>query len=202
MIKVVTAPAAFPVTLTEAKEFARVDVTDTSQDGTINMLIAAMTQYAEETITGRAFVERTLELNAERFAHCFDLPFPPLIGVDSIKYTDADGVEQTVDAATYEVDTVSLPGKVRPVYGASWPSVGPGFNPVRIQYRAGYASPGSPPDPANNAYLPAPLRTWIAARIVTLYDQRGQIMDGRDVKIPRDFADGLLDSLLIGTRLF
>lgn len=202
MIKVITAPAAYPVTLAEAKEWARVDAIDTSQDATLNLLIAAMTSHAEH-LTGRAFVERTLELNQQYFGGCIELPWAPLIGIDSIKYTDTSDAEATVAAADYEVDTVSQPGRVQPVSTASWPSLGNGFNRVRIRYRAGYVGVGSPIDLTDNSYLPGQLRTWIAARICTLYDNREQIIVGVSVgAIPRDFADGLLDPLMIGSRLF
>lgn len=201
MIKIITAPAAYPVTLTEAKEWARIS-SDTSQDGTLNILIAAMTNYAEH-LTGRAFVERTLRLDLPGFKQCIDLPWAPLIGIDSIKYTDTDEAEQTVDAADYEVDTTSQPGRVRPISTEAWPSIGTRFNPVRIQYRAGYAYPYSPVDLTDNSYLPGQLRTWIQARITTLYDNRDQLIVGVSVgQIPRDFCDGLLDSLIIGSRLF
>jgi uncharacterized phiE125 gp8 family phage protein len=202
MIKIITAPAAYPVTLLQAKEFCRIDAIDSSQDTTLNMLIAAMTTYAEH-LTGRAFVERTLELNLPFFQYCIELPWAPLIGIDSVSYTDINGAAQTVDAASYEADTVSQPGMIRPVSGASWPAVGSGFNPVRIRYRAGYLAPGSPQDLTNNDYLPGELRTWMAARICTLYDQRSQIIIGTIVQeLKRDFADGLLDSLLVGSRFF
>lgn len=203
MIKVIQTAAAYPVTLAEAKEWCRIDPTDISQDSTINMLIAAMTEYAEH-LTGRSYVERTLELSLSCFDYCIDLPWAPLLGIDSIKYTDINGAEQTVDQARYEVDTTSAPGKVRPVFGAAWPVIGYAFNPVRIQYRAGYAYPGSPIDLTDNSYLPAQLRLWIQARICTLFDTREQFTVGNFSvnAIPRDFADGLLDALVIGTRLF
>lgn len=202
MLKVITAPAAYPVTLAQAKEFCRIDSTDSSQDTTLTMLIAAMTDYAEH-LTGRAFVERTLQLNLNCFTHTIALPMAPLIGVDSVKYTDINGAAQTVSALDYEYDTISQPGLLRPIWGAAWPSIGYGFNPVRIQYRAGYAAPGSPQDLTDNTYLPGALRTWMAARICTMYDNRDQIFIGVTVQpIPRDFADGLLDALILGTRFF
>jgi len=40
------------------------------------------------------------------------------------------------------------------------------------------------------------------AKLATLFDRRGQLVEGQAVRIPRDFTDGLLDSLMIGTRLF
>lgn len=201
MIKVITAPAAYPVTLTEAKTWARVDSDDTSQDSVVNLLIAAMTDYAEH-LTGRAFVARTLELNLPYFTGCIELPWVPLISVTSIAYTDINDAAQTVSSADYEVDTVSQPGRIRPVTGASWPAIGTLFNPVRIRYQAGYQSPSSPLDLTDNSYLPAQLRTWIQARIATLYDNREHLMLNNQIAVPRDFCDGLLDSLIIGSRLF
>lgn len=201
-VRVITAPAAYPVTLAEAKEWARIDSTDTSQDGTLTMIIAAMVAHAEH-ITGRAFVERTLEYTADEFHNCIALPWAPLLGIDSVKYTDIADTEQTVAAADYEVDTYSEPGKVRPVWGEYWPSLGHGFNPVRIRYRAGYRPTGSPTDLTDNSYLPGQLRVWMQARITTLYDTREQLIVGASIAaIPRDYADGLLDSLILGDRLF
>lgn len=204
MIRVVTAPAAYPITLAEAKEWSRIDSTDTSQDATLTMIIASMIKYAEETLTGRAFVERTLELSMDHFPYCFELPYPPLIGVDGITYTDTDEAVQTVASSEYEVDTISEPGRVRLLSGNSWPSIGTRFNPVKIQYRAGYRPASSPTDLTDNSYLPPQIRTWMAARICTLYDNRDLLVVSNYsiTAIPRDFADGVLDSLILGSRLF
>lgn len=203
MITVITAPAAKPVTVAEAKEWCRVDSSDDSQNGTIAMIIAAMTNHAEH-LTGRAFVERTLELSLDHFPRCFYLPQAPLLEVVSVKYTNTDETEATVTASDYEVDTVSEPGRVRPLSSTAWPSIGTRFNPVRIRYKAGYRPAGSPTDLTDNSYLPGEVRMWIAARICTLYDTRDQLSvgPGNVIQIPRDFADGLLDPLVLGTRLF
>jgi uncharacterized phiE125 gp8 family phage protein len=205
-IRVVTPPAAYPVLLSEARDWCRCYTDDTSQDGVINLLIQAMVNHAEN-LTGRAFVERTYELNLPYFERTIELPFPPLIGVDSVGYTDINGATQTVDASVYEADTVQEPGRIQPNWRKFWPVIaglGYTFNPVRIQYRAGYVAPGSPQDLTDNSYLPPQLRLWMQARIGTLYDNRSVVIIERatvDV-LPRDFADGLLDSLIVGTRLF
>lgn len=203
MIRIITPPAAYPVTLAEAKEWARVDATDTSQDVALDMILAAMVNHAEH-LTGRAYVERTLELSMTHFEWCIRLPWAPLLGIDAVAYTDRNEAAQTVATADYEVDTVSEPGRVRPVSGKAWPAIGTRFNPVRIRYFAGYRPAGSPVDLTDNSYLPGEVRTWIAARICTLYDNRDQLVTGQGgvVAIPRDYADGLLDSLILGTRLF
>ena len=202
MIRVITPPAAYPVTKAEARQWCRMDTNDTSQDAILDMLIQAMTQQAEH-LTGRAFVERTLEWSGDYFPYEIELPYPPLIEVVSVTYTDGAGDAQTVAAAGYEVNLYSEAGILRPVSSAYWPAVGRYYNPARVRYRAGYAYPGSPVDLTDNSYLPPQLRTWIAARICTLYDQRDQLVVGATVApIPRDHADGLLDSLVVGSRLF
>jgi uncharacterized phiE125 gp8 family phage protein len=201
MQRIVTPPAAYPVLIAEAKEWCRVDTGDTSQDNVLDLLIAAMTGYAEH-LTGRAFVQRAIELNLDCFEHCITLPWAPLLAVDSVKYTDLALAEQTVASSDYEVDTVSEPGLVRPVWGAFWPAIGTAFNPVRITYRAGYAYAGSPTDYTDMSYLPPQVRMWMAARIATLFENREQLIQNNQVEIPRDFADGVLDALLVGTRLF
>lgn len=200
-IRTVTPPAAYPLTLAEAKEYCNLFADDTSQDATLTMLIKAATEYAEH-LTGRAFVERTLELNLDGFTGCIELPYAPLLNIESITYTDINGATQTVSASTYEVNTISEPGVVRPVNGEAWPSTGYGFNPVKIQYRAGYRPTGSPTDLTDNSYLPQLLRTWIAQRIATLYDNRNELISGNIANVPRDYADGLLNSLTLGTRIF
>lgn len=199
MIRVITAPASYPLTLAEAKSHAR--ITTSLEDGVLTMLLAGATAYAEH-LTGRAFVERTLEWSGAYFPQRIELPSPPLLSVVSVTYTDSAGAAQTVDAADYEVDAVSTPGYVRILSGETWPTVGNYVNPARVRYRAGYVPIGSPTDTTDRSYLPAELRLWLAARIVTLYDQRGHIMDGREVAVPPDFADRMLDPLVIGSRLF
>jgi uncharacterized phiE125 gp8 family phage protein len=203
MIRVITAPAAYPVTRAEARLWCKAFSDVTADDVTFDGLISAMTDYAEH-LTGRAFVERTLELSLPCFEHCIKLPWAPLIGIDSIKYTDTALAEQIVDPATYEVDTVNEPGRVQPIWASYWPSVGYGFNPVRIRYRAGYRPVGSPIDLTDNSYLPAQLRIFIEARIATLYENREQFVVGNQqvAELPRDFACGMLDKLVLGTRLF
>lgn len=200
MIRVITAPAAYPVTLAEARAWCRMDSNDTSQDAILTMLIASMVEQAEH-LTGRAFVERTLEYSADFFSYEIELPYPPLIEVLSVDYTDSGGVSQTVSPSQYQVDIYG--GLLRPNQSSYWPAVGRYYNPARVRYRAGYAYPGSPTDLTDNSYLPPQLRTWMAARICTLYDNRDQFVEGHIVQdIPRDFADGLLDSLVVGSRLF
>jgi uncharacterized phiE125 gp8 family phage protein len=191
--KVITQPAYEPVTLAEAKLWLRVDEDDTEQDAMINLLIIAMREYAE-SLTGRAFVQRTLEHRLDKFpqdAGVIELPVAPLRSVTSIQYVDGDGVLQSIDSSPtgWQEDTFSEPGKIKPLTTSNdWPITLDELGAVRIRYVSGYANPNS---------IPKKVRLWMQTRISTLYEHREQIVIGGVVNIPRAFVDGLLDDLKV-----
>lgn len=203
-LRVVTEPAYQPVTLAQAKEWARID-DDTSQDNVLAMLIAAMTRHAEN-LTGRAFIQRSLQLILDGWpcSGGIELPLPPAIAVSSIQYVDTDGTTQTLAASQYVLHDWREPAVIVPAWQVTWPNTRYLLNAVKVNYTAGYAPVGSPTDETAYQYsVPATLKTWIAARIATLYENREQIITGTIVQeIPRTHADGLLDELVVGTRLF
>jgi uncharacterized phiE125 gp8 family phage protein len=196
---VVTPPAVEPVSVAEAKAWCRIDASD--DDSIVTLLIQAMREYAEN-VTGRAFVQRTLQLNLECLPTCIELPMPPLVSVASVKYTDEDQVLRTLAADQYTVDDQKEPGRIVPAWGANaWPSAIPVPNSVRIQYVAGYPAYGSPADDYTTN-VPAALKLWMRARMATLYENREQLVANNLVQIPHGFGDGFLDALVIGSRLF
>jgi hypothetical protein len=69
----------------------------------------------------------------------FDLPRPPLVSVTSIKYLDADHVEQTFSSADYWVSGVGRTGRITLRSGSSWPTVGAYPDAVVIRFVAGYS---------------------------------------------------------------
>lgn len=194
-LRVLTGPSVEPVTLAEARLWARVDDDDTTQDAMIQLLITAMRKHAEN-LTCRYFASRTLELRLPHFTGTvIKLPYPPLRSVEYVAYIDGDGVLQTMSGGSpteFDVDIYSEPGIVRPLYGESWPSTRSTLDAVRIGYTAGYAT--------TNA-IPKAFRVWMQARIATLYDNREHLVMNNVVAIPRDFADGLLDALVTGERI-
>jgi uncharacterized phiE125 gp8 family phage protein len=143
-LQLITPPAAEPVSLELAKLHLRVDFDD--EDAYITALIIAARQYAEK-VTRRAFFDqtwmRTLDffpvynavdrsrVPADRFAWPYptwywdkvtiDLPYPRLVSVESILYTDSNGVGQTLPTSSYTVDTTSMPGRIAPAIGMIWP---------------------------------------------------------------------------------
>lgn len=153
-LTLVTAPAAEPLTLAEAKDQLRVD--HSVEDDLITALIVAARQKAE-TITRRAFVTQTWDLTLDKFpVWCngpIEVPLGQLQSVDSFTFIDADGTTQTLDDALYKVDTVSEPGRIVPVYGQSWPVTRCEINAVTIRFTAGYGEAGVVPQIIKQAML-------------------------------------------------
>lgn len=207
-VKTVTNPPYEPVSLAEARRWTGLEQDDTQHTPVLQMLIQAMREYAEN-LTQRAYVPRQLRLYLpdwpvhQQYGHLIELPYPPLVSVDSFQYVDTNGATQTLAASQYVVHDQELPAIVIPAWDVTWPTIRLVPNAIQITYTAGY-SPGSPPDEA--AYqevLPDQLRLWCQARLATLFEHREQVVVGGAVnKLPHDFVDGLLDRLTVGTRLF
>ena len=209
-IEVRTAPAFEPVSLAEARLWLRIDSDDTAQDSVITMLIAAMRRYAEN-YTGRAFVSRALRLTLgdwpyhAKWGVLIELPSPPLISVDAFKYTDTDGVLQTLASTQYVVHEWRAPAWIVPAYSGgipvTWPTIRLVPDSLQIDFTAGYTEgAGSPTEQAEAAEnVPDSLKLWMHARIATLYEQREQLIVGTIVaQVPWNFADGMLDELRTG----
>ena len=137
-LKLVTAPAAEPVTLAEIKEHLRVD--SDLEDALISALITAARQWAE-TYQGRAYITQTWNFLMDEFPQSpFSIPMPPLQSVESIKYYDTAVTEYTLPSSSYQVDADSTFGRVALAYGKTWPqtvTLRP-MNAVIVQFKAGY----------------------------------------------------------------
>jgi uncharacterized phiE125 gp8 family phage protein len=178
-LKLITAPTVEPVTVEEAKTFLRVDGND--EDLLITGLIASVRAEAEK-ITRRALLTQTWELVLDSFpSYEIVVPLPRLQSVTSIKYIDLNGVEQTLDPATYQVDTDNEPARIVPAYGQSWPAGRNQINAVRVRYVAGYG--------ATADLIPENIKLWIKTNITLYFDHRDE-----DLKT---VCDGLLGEFMV-----
>jgi uncharacterized phiE125 gp8 family phage protein len=136
-------PANDPVSLADAKNHLRVDISD--DDTLISALITAAREHVEEA-TRRALITQTWRLSLDQFPADdeIELPRPPLQSVSSIIYTDKDDTTSTLATSVYEVDTDGQPGRVKLAYGEDWPSdTLAETNPVKITFVAGYGDNAS-----------------------------------------------------------
>lgn len=163
----VTAPAAEPVTLTEAKAHLRVDVS--SDDTLITSLIVAAREHVE-SYTGRALISQTWDLFLDGFPDCeIELPRARVQSITSVTYTDANGDAQTWAAAKYQADSKSEPARLKPAYGESYPSTrADTFNTVTVRFVAGYGD--------DAADVPQLIKNGMLFLIAHLYENREAVM--------------------------
>lgn len=172
---VVTAPAAEPISLAEAKAQVRVDHSDSDSD--LAMLISSARYHAEET-TRRAFITQTLKMTLDGFPGEIRLPRNPVHSITSIKYLDTNGDQQALDSAAYRLDNQSIVARLTPSYGYSWPSTYATTNAVEITFVAGYGDASSD--------VPAPIRHAMLLMIATYYDQvrESVVLEGSPMRVP------------------
>lgn len=152
-IKITTAPTSEPVSVAEAKLHCRVD--HSTEDDLFTRLIETARIQCED-ISGRAFITRTLTAYLDYWPdYIFELPYPPLATIESIKYyDDAGGAAATFASSNYQVDTTSEPGRVVLKSTANWPSTTlRDINGVEIIYTAGYGVAADVPDRYKQAML-------------------------------------------------
>ena len=178
-----TAPAIDPVTLAEAKSFARVETT--ADDTLIQDLVTAARVQGEQH-TRRKFINQTWDVfldgwpssaagrlgwwDGERTGPVFGvasrevrMPLSPLSAITDIN-TFADDDSPTVFAASnYQVDVAGNRVVLRE--GATWPTFTRQAAGIRIRTVFGYG--------AAAADVPDQIRTAIKLHVTSMYEHRG-----------------------------
>lgn len=182
-LKLITPPSEEPITLAEAKAQCRIDSDETADDAFLQALIKAAREMAEHQ-TGRAFVTQTLELVLDGFHAAFVLRRPPTIAIESVKFLDSTGVQQTLNPVDTLLDNDSEPGYLVPAYGKTWPDSYPVPNAVRVRYTAGYG---------DRTKVPESIKQWMLLMIGTGYANRETVVQGQISTLGRQYWDALLD---------
>lgn len=133
---------ALPITVAAAKVYARIDddCQDSLVEGWIGDAVACWEDYTQRLLMPQAWVMRMDAFPAE-----IRIKKAPVTAVTAIKYTDAQGVLQTLAPTEYQVDIYSPVPRVRPAYGKSWPSTLCGYNAVQVEFAGGSADAASIP---------------------------------------------------------
>ena len=176
-IALTTQPAVEPLTAAEVK--ARLNIGSEVTDAVIDAYIKAARQEIDGWTgwLGRALINQTYTLYLPSFCQYIDLPVPPVSSVASVKYIDADGVEQTVDASNYELLPGS-PARLQPKYSLYWPSPRSQPDAVRVAFVAGYGSTGSS--------VPEPIRIAICLMVSNM-----RSLSARNLFVSEDTAEGV-----------
>ncbi len=169
------APSEEPLTLAEAKD--HLEEVATYKDDYITTLITVARQWAENH-TRRALISQTWDLFLDGFPPwTIEMPKPPLASVTTVKYTDTDGVQQTLAASLYDVDINAERGRIEPALNQVWPVTRSVMNAVEIRFVAGYGAAADVPKKIKQAML---------MLIGQLYDNREDTVTGTTVsKVPQ-----------------
>lgn len=168
-IEIVEAPEDPILTLEEVK--THLHVSGTLEDDYLMSLNKAC-ESAIARYLNRTLLTTSYEVFTDRWCKSFDLPFPKLQSVESIKYFDINGEEQTLDEATYYwVVTASDPGKVVQKYDASYPELQYGRpDSIKFSITCGYGDDAT--------HIPEQIKHAIKLLITNYYEHRGDIVVG------------------------
>lgn len=182
-VRLITPPASEPVTLQQAKDQLRLE--GALDDGFVGLLIRAAREYVEQTC-GRALVEQVWDLVLDGFVGedalelgtrglglgCLpyiELPKGRVSAVASVKYFDAQNVEQTLSSSVYSADLLSAPPRIHLVDGQSWPTTRTRWDAVTIRFTAGWSVADAAVEPNR---LPQPIHQAMLLLISQMYEHR------------------------------
>lgn len=191
-----TAPKKTIVSLAEAKR--HLGVADNTHDIDIERMIRAATEVLTRS-TGRAFLTTEYRLRLAGFCAIggfasfpIELPFPPLISIDSITYYDSAGDQQTFSDYQLENDG-DMPARLFPARdsGLQWPVVqSDRVDAVTIDYTAGYGD--------SDDAVPPTAQQWVLLAIRHWYDNPAAVITGTISKEVEFSLRSLRASLGIG----
>lgn len=156
-----TAPAEEPLTVSEVKNYLKVD------GSTDDALIGALIQAARESVERYcriAVIEQTITEYFSGFQrYGLRLSVAPLIDVTEITYTDTGDMVQTLSSTVYGIFEELKPPLVFLKFGQTFPTTQLAPNAVKAVYKAGYADAAS---------VPAAIRQAMYLMISDWYDNR------------------------------
>lgn len=179
-LRLIAAPAAEPISSSEAKAHLR--VSGSADDAYIGALITAARQQAEQVLN-RALISQAWDLVLDRWPWGGDIEIPlgGVTSVTSVKCHDGTTL-QTVSASIYQVALAGVYARVVPLEGTAWPIPANRLEAIEVRFVAGYA---------DAAAVPAAIKQWMLLQIGHMYEHREAASDFQVYATP--FIDGLLD---------
>jgi uncharacterized phiE125 gp8 family phage protein len=173
-------PRTYPVSEAELADLLRLD---SYEDPTFKFILHTATE-AVIAYTGRALLEQTFTIQFEGYPGTgtetlgldrlylvpnkwIELPYPPLISVQSVKIVDQNGDEDVIPSTDYRLDLINEPGRLN--FKGYWPNMGTD-DFLTIAYTAGYGD--NPND------VPFGIRHGILMTAAYLYEHRGDCESG------------------------
>jgi len=148
---VTTPPEDEPLTVSEVKNFLKVDFA--TDDALIGILIAAARESAEKYCQ-IAILPQTITEKFSRFQpYGLHLSISPLIEIVGITYKDVGGETQTLSTDVYGADAYIRPPLVYRIPYNDFPQTYAVPDAVTVEYEAGYEDAATVPTPIKMALL-------------------------------------------------
>lgn len=197
---------AEPVSVAEAKKWARIENDDDDDDLIPDLIQAARMRWEADTKRACLTQAKTLFFQAFPWSGYYTLairgmglnpwwfpfaqgvikiPYPMLQAVTSIQYIDTNGNLDTIDPSQYVYTASATPGRLQPAYGTVWPVARPQVDAVQITFACGYGSLSS--------NVPAPARLAMRSLIAGNYEQREPFVQNGALVIT-DLYKSMLDT--------
>ena len=173
----VSGPAVEPIALAEMKAYLRVDEDEAAQDDLISGLIKAA-RLTVEAASRRILIEQHWRVVLDRWPHDGVVlpPLAPLIAVDAIRITDAEGSVSELPDDAFEADAMSDPPRIvvlRP------PEPGRPRNGISVELRAGFGTTAE--------VVPATLKLAVRILVAHWFENRGDVT-GEQILPPEALA--------------
>lgn len=145
-LRVIAYPTVEPITIEEARDHLNLvpygSPPEHWKDSAILRQLPTARRYCEQYL-GFSVAQKTLELALDAFpSDEIELPMGPVLSIESVKYIDEDGDEQTMDESGYVLDNSEqawlLPAD-------TWPATKSVINAMKIRYLVGHSAPGDSP---------------------------------------------------------
>jgi uncharacterized phiE125 gp8 family phage protein len=174
------APEREPVSVSEAKDYLRIDTA--VEDPVIASLILAARLHIEGALDIAMLTQSwTLVLDRWPADGRVAIPLGPLQSVGSVKVYNADDVAETVPASSYLVDLSSLRPRLVRNTGAVWPTPGRSASGIEIAVTAGYGD--------TRDKVPQPIRQALLMLVAHWYEQREPVVFEQPDVLPHGVAD-------------
>jgi len=217
-------PTAPAITAAFVKAHTRID--SNIDDDYLNKLLIPAAIDLAETYLRRSFTTQTWVKTLDQFpgpslmgvpygvdfslpGHAIILEKPPIQSITGISYTALDGTTGTVLPWTPGTGNPTASGvyyfidltyggtqrvdnllRVTPTFGQIWPIPLPAIGSVQVTYIAGYG--------ADDSFVPASIKQWIAMNVATLYENRERCVVGTRVTVSElPYVDHLMDGYVV-----
>jgi uncharacterized phiE125 gp8 family phage protein len=177
-------PQTEPVTVAEIQTHAII----TGEDTYLGTLITTARRQVERYLK-RALITQTWKVLYDCWRYELQIPFPPLVSVQSVKYYNTEGTLITPTFSTlFWTVTSEDPGRLIKKFDVTLPELQEGRpDAIEISFTAGYGAAADVPTEIKHA-----IKLWVT----DLYEHRGTVAIGRGMvvgKIPSYVIDLIHD---------